>query len=36
MGVTSSLKREAEYVPNHEINSGWEGEFISYFAVGRI
>jgi hypothetical protein len=34
MRVTSSLKREAEYVSNHEINSEWEGEFISYFGVG--
>jgi len=34
MSVTSSLKREAKYVPNHKMNSEWEGEFIPYFGVG--
>jgi hypothetical protein len=34
MSITSSLKMEAGYVPNREINSEWEGEFISYFGVG--
>ena len=33
MSVTSSLKREAEYVVNHEVYSEWQGEIISYFGV---
>jgi len=34
MSVNSSLKRKADYFPNHEINCEWEGEFISYFGAG--